>query len=109
MFGQSENKPVTVVVAEAFKGENGEHLEIGTVLKDMPADQAMELAGAGRVRLATKEAIAELKALAESKKAQAAAATADPMTAAVAAGVVAALQAMGFTAQPAKAAEPKAA
>lgn len=102
MFGQTEGKPVDVIVTESFK-HDGEHIERGTVLKEMPADLAMELAGAGKVRAATAEAIKEVKAAARAA-ADASAAAADapnPMAVMVAAAVTAALQAAGVVKAPA--------
>lgn len=93
---QQDGKPVDVIAIESFKNE-GEHVERGTVLKQMPADLAMELAGAGKVRLATKDAMDEIKSAIKARAAAAdsQAATPDPMAAMVAAAVTAALQAAG--------------
>lgn len=94
---QNAQKPVDVIATESFKND-GEHIERGTLLKSVPADLAMELAGAGKVRLATKEAMEEIKAAMKVKAtaADAQAATPDPMAAMVAAAVTAALQAAGI-------------
>lgn len=102
MFGQTQGKPVDVIVTESFKLE-GDHVERGTILKEMDAEQAMELAGAGKVRAATPEAIKEVKAAV--KAAAEAAAAVDqapnPMASMVAAAVTAALQAAGVVKTPA--------
>ena len=102
MFGQTEGKPVDVIVTESFKHE-GEHIERGTVIKEMPSDLAMELAGAGKVRAATAEAVKEVKAAAKAAAEAAAveAAAPNPMAAMVAAAVTAALQAAGVVKAPA--------
>ena len=109
MFGDKEGKPVDVIAVESFKAE-GEHVERGTIIKAMAPELAMELAGAGKVRAATKEAVAEINA---SVKAQAAvkaqeASVPDPMAQMVAAAVTAALQAAGVV-KPAAAPVPAAA
>ena len=57
-------KTVTLFATTAFKID-GEHVAQGTVLKDVEAELAKELAGAGRARLATDEDIAAAKAAAE--------------------------------------------
>jgi hypothetical protein len=53
---QQEGKPVDVVCINAFKHE-GEHIPVGKVLYGVPAEDAINLAGSGRVRLATAEDI----------------------------------------------------
>lgn len=57
MFNQKDGKPVHVVAVE-HTNINGQQVEAGTVIRDCPADLAMELAGSGRVRLATDADIA---------------------------------------------------
>ena len=101
MFGQEAGKPVDVIVTESCKID-GEHVERGTVIEGMAPELAMELAGAGKVRAATPEAIKEVKAAVRAAR-EAAAAVADepnPMTAMVAAAVTAALQAAGIGGAP---------
>lgn len=58
MFGQKDGKPVDVIVVEAMKID-GEHAPAGTVIKQMAADQAMELAASGRLRAYTEPAAAK--------------------------------------------------
>lgn len=92
MFGQQDGKPVDVIAIESFKND-GEHIERGTIIKQMPAELAMELAGGGKVRIATKDAIEEIKSAARVKAAaeQEQAATPDPLQAMIAAAVAAAV------------------
>lgn len=97
-------KPVDLIVVEPVRIES-EHVDAGTVLKQVPPDLAMELAAAGKVRVATDELVQHYqerakraKKLAEQQAAQAgdARAEADERTAAlVAAAVASALQAAG--------------
>jgi len=74
-------KAVTVIATTAFK-LGGVHQEPGTLLRDVEPDMAKELAGAGRVRLATEADIAAAdkaaKAAEAAAKAAAAAAKKDP-------------------------------
>lgn len=101
---QQEAKPVDLIVIEPTRIE-GTPVETGTVLRQVPPDLAMELAAAGKVRVATEELVAEYKARAkqaqklaeaEANKADDAKAAADErMAATVAAAVAAALQAAG--------------
>jgi hypothetical protein len=51
---KDEGKPVTLFVTENT-AIDGEHVAKGTILDDVPPDLAIQLAGAGKVRLATKE------------------------------------------------------
>lgn len=67
-----EEKKVDVIVVEACKID-GKHIECDTEIKGMDANFAMELAGSGRVRVATDKLRAEV---AERKKQAAAAAKA---------------------------------
>lgn len=99
MFGE-KGKPVDVIAVESFRLE-GQHVERFTVLKSMDADLAMELAGAGKVRAATEEALKEAKAAkANAEKVAAAQAAASPSQAdAIAAAVTAALAAAGIGAK----------
>ena len=53
----AQPKTVNLYAVDAFK-INGEHVAVGTILKDVEADLAKELAGAGRARLATPEDMA---------------------------------------------------
>ncbi len=53
----AQPKTVTLYAVDAFK-INGEHVAVGTILKDVEADLAKELAGAGRARLATADDLA---------------------------------------------------
>lgn len=112
MFGQNpDGKPVDVIACESFKFD-GEHVERGTVIKSMDALLAMELAGSGKVRAATKEALDEVKSAIKVQAAAQAqqAATPDPMAMMIAAAVTAALQAAGVVkAAPAAPAAPVAA
>lgn len=104
MFMQQSAKPVDLVVVEPTKIE-GKHVDAGTLLREVPADLAMELAAAGKVRVATEEVVAEYKArakaaakAAEAQEAQvteAASAANQLMANTVAAAVAAALQAAG--------------
>ncbi len=50
----NQPKPVTLFAVTAFKIE-GQHVEQGTVVKDVEPELAKELAGQGRARLATEE------------------------------------------------------
>jgi hypothetical protein len=100
MFGENTGKPVDVIAVESFR-LNGEHVERFTVIKGMEADLAMELAGAGKVRAATKEALKEAEAAqanAEKVAAAQTAATSSPAEA-IAAAVTAALAAAGIGAK----------
>lgn len=51
-----KSKPVTLVTTSPFKMD-GEHYEVGQIVPDVPAEQAKELTGAGRTKLATAEDI----------------------------------------------------
>lgn len=103
MFQQTA-KPVDLIVIEPTRID-AQPIEAGTVLKQVPPDLAMELAAAGKVRVATEELIAEYQdrakaakklASAEASKAADAQAAADErMATTVAAAVAAALQAAG--------------
>lgn len=103
MFGDQETKPVDVITFEAFRHE-GQHIEVGTLIKQMPAELAMELTGIGRVRAATKENVAAARAAAAAKEASATAAAASQapaqaqadMAAAIATAVASALAAAGI-------------
>lgn len=53
----AQPKTVNLIAVDAFKIE-GQHVAVGTLLKDVEADLAKELAGAGRARLATAEDMA---------------------------------------------------
>lgn len=53
-------KPVNLVCINAFKLE-GDHIAVGAVLKNVEAELAKELTGAGRTRLATEEDLAPKK------------------------------------------------
>lgn len=55
-----KSKTVTLFATTAFKLD-GEHVAQGTILKDVEAELAKELAGAGRARLATPEDLAAAK------------------------------------------------
>lgn len=50
----AEAKPVTLYCVNACVVD-GEHVAVGTVLKNIEAELAKELTGAGRTRLATPE------------------------------------------------------
>lgn len=103
MFQQTAT-PVDLIVIEPTRIES-QPIELGTVLKQVPPDLAMELAAAGKVRVATPELIAEYQdrakaakklANAEAGKVTEAQTAADErMAATVAAAVAAALQAAG--------------
>lgn len=107
---QNTAQPVDLIVIESTRID-AIPIELGTVLKQVPPDLAMELAAAGKVRPASPELIAEYEArakqakklaTAEATKASDAQALADERLAAtVAASVAAALQAAGVV--PAKA------
>lgn len=56
----SQAKTVTLYATTAFKIE-GEHVAAGTILKDVEAELAKELAGSGRARLATADDLAAAK------------------------------------------------
>ena len=56
-MNKPEGKPVTLYTINAFKLE-GDHVAVGTVLKDVEPELAKELTGAGRTRLATAEEVA---------------------------------------------------
>lgn len=103
-----KNQPVDVIIVAAT-AVDGEHLPVATVIKKCPADLAMELAGAGKARVYTKELEAELKKQVESEKAAAkeraaqqtlagagvnAGAIADALSLAISEGVKAALAAV---------------
>ena len=60
MFGNNEGKPVNLMVIENTSIE-GKYVEAGTVLKNVPAEMAMDLAGAGKVRVATEAELAPAK------------------------------------------------
>lgn len=100
MFGEKTGKPVDVIAVESFR-LNGEHVERFTVIEGMEAELAMELAGAGKVRAATKEALKEAEgAKANAKKVAAAqAANSTSQADAIAAAVTAALAAAGIGAK----------
>lgn len=51
MFGNKDGKPVDIVITD-HTYINGELQLAGTKLKAVPADLAMELAGAGKARVA---------------------------------------------------------
>ena len=53
MFGNKEGKPVDIFIT-AHTRIDGELQTEGTILRTVPADLAMELASAGKARLATK-------------------------------------------------------
>lgn len=103
MFQQTAS-PVDLIVIEPTRIES-QPIEAGTVLKQVPPDLAMELAAAGKVRVATPELITEYQerakaakklAIAEAGKVTEAQAAADERIATtVAAAVAAALQAAG--------------
>jgi hypothetical protein len=99
----SSAKPVDVIITESCRLDSG-HTDRGQIIQNMPADLAMELAGAGKCRLATPDAIKEVKAgiKAAAEQAAATAALPDPVSAAIASAVTAALKAAGIGA-PAKA------
>lgn len=59
----AQPKTVHLMTISAFKRE-GEHIAVGTVLRDVEAELAKELTGAGRTRLATADDLAP-KAAAE--------------------------------------------
>jgi hypothetical protein len=111
MFNK-EGKPIDVLVVEDTK-INGEEVAAGTVLKQCEADLAMELASGGKVRAATKEAVAEFQRnrkmaedAAQARKAEAEARAAESHNAqavVVAAAVAQTLKAMGIVPSPAKA------
>ena len=61
MFGQDAGKPVTVVVTE-HTFIDGRPVHKGTLLRDVPPEIAMELAGGGKVRAPTAD---DLKTKAE--------------------------------------------
>ena len=115
MFQQTA-KPVDLIVIEPTRID-AEPIEAGTVLKQVPPDLAMELAAAGKVRVATKDLVEEFKERAKQAKqlAEAQAGAADVakvaaderMAATVAAAVAAALQAAGVVPAPAPATQGK--
>lgn len=59
-------KTVTLFATTAFKLD-GEHVAQGAILKDVEAELAKELAGAGRARLATAEDLAAAKKTAKAE------------------------------------------
>lgn len=103
MFQQTA-KPVDLIVIEATRIDS-EPVEVGTVLKQVPPDLAMELACGGKVRVATDELVAEMKKVAKAQRERAAtdadaaassrAAADERMAALVGAAVRAALDAAG--------------
>lgn len=50
----NKDKPLDLICIDPFKHE-GKHYAVGDVLRNVPKDDALELAGAGRARLATEE------------------------------------------------------
>lgn len=60
MFGNKDGKPVTIVITEHTYIDGDLKLK-GAVLKDIPADLAMELASCGKARVATKDDMAPAK------------------------------------------------
>lgn len=52
----AEPKKVALYTISPFKHE-GEHIAVGAVLRDVDAELAKELTGAGRTRLATAEEV----------------------------------------------------
>ena len=111
---QQDAKPVTLIVIEPTRID-GKPIPEGAVLRDVPADLAMELAAAGKVRVATEELVEEYTARAKqaAKRAAEQSKAGDPATqanerlaATVAAAVATALQAAGVV-PAAKAAEDK--
>lgn len=100
MFGEKTGKPVDVIAVESFRLE-GQHVERFSVIKAMEPDLAMELAGAGKVRAATEEAVKEAKAAKANaeKVAAAQAASGSSQADAIAAAVTAALAAAGIGAK----------
>lgn len=112
-----KNQPVDIIIV-APTAIDGEHMPIATVIKKCPIDLAMELAGAGKARVYSKELETELKKQAASEEAAAkeraaqqtlagagvnAAAIADALSAAIAQGVQAALASITPPAPPAAA------
>lgn len=65
---QKQSKPVGLVCISPFK-HDGAHIAVGDVLPAVDADLAKELAGAGRVRLASEEELAEAAKPAKAAKA----------------------------------------
>ena len=61
MFGNKDGKPVTIVIT-AHTYVAGDLKLQGAVLKDVPADLAMELASCGKARIATKDDLSAAKA-----------------------------------------------
>ncbi len=57
MFGNKDGKPVDIFIT-AHTYIEGELKLQGTLLKDVPADLAMELASCGKARVATKADLA---------------------------------------------------
>ena len=68
-FNTDKNVPVDMIIV-APTAIDGEHMEIGTVLKKCDTELAMELAGAGKARPWTKEL--EKDVLAQKKSEEAA-------------------------------------
>jgi ketopantoate hydroxymethyltransferase len=63
-----KNLPVSMIIVEPT-AIAGKHVEVGTVIKNMETELAMDLAGSGKARPATDELIAEFKARAKEKEA----------------------------------------
>lgn len=60
MATKTEGTPVPLMTISAFK-HDGAHIAVGDVLHDIEPELAKELAGAGRVRLATADEVAAAK------------------------------------------------
>ncbi len=63
-----KNLPVDIIIV-APTAIDGKHLKTGTVLKKVEAELAMELAGAGKARLYSKELEADIKKQVEAEDA----------------------------------------
>jgi pyruvate/2-oxoglutarate dehydrogenase complex dihydrolipoamide acyltransferase (E2) component len=68
MAQKDKNLPVDMIIVMATVIA-GEHVEVGTVIKKVDTELAMELASAGKARPATEELIAEYKKRAAQKAA----------------------------------------
>lgn len=85
-MNQDKNLPVDMIIVENT-GIEGKHVEVGTLIKNMDAQLALDLAGSGKARPATPELIAEFKERAKAKaEAAKAKAEADQVAAANALG-----------------------
>lgn len=63
-----KNLPVDMIIVEPTSIA-GEHMAVGTVIKKMDAELALDLAGSGKARPATPELVEEYKKRAKEKEA----------------------------------------